>query len=211
MRESGERIVLRLVLGARTFVHLEHEVHGDEEWQDARSGEHRRQLRRLARRTLHREQRRREQRQPQRRGEPSGPSRGGRTAAWLTRRRSDGMRASRGPEAHTGEPENLDRCPTGIWSTPSDPSASTASTTSRHASAPAMYSDSRRARNVRGEQGAVPARPAPRRRAAGATPRRVASGARSSIRSAPQVTNASAATHMSASKTTPSARPGARC
>ena len=108
VRQSGERIVLRLVLGARTFVHLEHEVHGDEEWQDARSGQHCRQLRRLARCTLHREQRRREQRQPQRCREPSG-TQSGRTHHRVVdppaKRRHE---RSRGPEAHTGEPQNLD-------------------------------------------------------------------------------------------------------
>ena len=108
MRESGERIVLRLVLRARTFVHLEHEVHGDEEGQDARSGQNCGQVRRLARGTLHREQRRGEQRQPEGCREPPG-TQSGRTHDRVVDRPAE-RRHERGrrPEAHTREPQNLE-------------------------------------------------------------------------------------------------------
>ena len=105
--------------GGGTFVHLEHEVHRDEEGQDARSGQNRGQLRRVARGALHREQRRREQRQPNVAASRPVPKRGGRTNAWSTARRSDGVSATAAPR-HTQASLRSSNRPTGMWSTPSE-------------------------------------------------------------------------------------------
>ena len=136
-----------------------------------------------------------------------GPSWGERATASFAPQSQRRHEGSGGPEAHTGEPHNLEL---------PDRDVERAEAPERerridHEETPERAGEVRVAVGlapVRVERDAARATPPPRRRSATSNANAVSSGSRLSMRSAPQVTNASAAMHISASNTTPSARPG---